>query len=250
MDKIYEIAKNKNITVIEDACHALGAKFKGSKIGSGKFSDMAVLSFHAVKHITTGEGGMVLTNNPNLYARLLLFRTHGITRDLRYLKRNYAPWYYQMRYLGYNFRLTDFQCALGVSQLKKINDFLRRRREISDIYNKAFSQIKEIKLIKQEPFAEPAHHLYVIRLNLNLLRTSKENIYHAYKQAGILLNVHYIPVYYQPYYRKLGYKKGLCPKAEKYYEEAFTLPLYPKMSVSDVKKVVRVTKDILQKFKK
>lgn len=250
MDKIYKIAKSRNIIVIEDACHALGAKFKGFKVGSCKFSDMAVFSFHAVKHITTGEGGMVLTNNSQIYRKLLLLRTHGITKNHEYLNKNRAPWYYEMHHLGFNFRLTDFQSALGISQFKKINKFLQRRQEIVDNYNNAFSGIEQIKLIEQELFAESSHHLYVIRLNLDKLNTSRENLFNEYKKSGILVNVHYIPVYYQPYYRKLGYKKGLCPNAEQYYEETITLPLYPKMSDLDVKKVIRVTKNIVKKFKK
>jgi len=250
MDRICTLAKNRNIAVIEDACHALGAEFRGSKIGSCKYSDITVLSFHAVKHITTGEGGMVLTNSKKYYQKLQALRTHGIRRDSRLLKRGFGAWYYEMQTLGFNYRLTDIQCALGLSQLRKIERFLRRRKEIALAYDKAFSQIDGLKLVKNKPYVKSSHHLYVVRFDRGGFTGSRKEIFDEYRRHGIIANVHYIPVYNHPYYKRLGYKSNQCVRAEKYYAEAITLPLYPKMKDGDVGRVIRVTKTIISKFSK
>lgn len=244
LDQIREIAKDHNLIVIEDACHALGAEYKDKKIGS--LSDLTAFSFHPVKHITTGEGGMVTTNHGEFYEKLLMFRIHGITKDRAKLVNDQGPWYYEMQELGYNYRITDFQCALGISQLKKIEKFIGRRREIAEIYNDKLRDIQEIILPYQKPEVKSAWHIYIIRLKLIQMRATRREVFEALRRRNIGVNVHYIPVYNHPYYRKLGYQKAFCPKAEKYYEEAITLPLFPRMSNKDVKDVVEAVKESLR----
>jgi dTDP-4-amino-4,6-dideoxygalactose transaminase len=248
MDEIKRIARHRNLIVIEDAAHALGAIYKGKKIGG--LSDLTILSFHPVKHITTGEGGMILTNNRNYYNRLLMFRTHGITKEKSLLTKDEGYWYYEMHHLGYNYRMTDFQCALGMSQLKRLPHFLNQRRVIAEKYNAAFKGLEEITIPYQNPSVKSAWHLYIIRLNLDRLNATRRKIFDALRHKNIGVNVHYIPVYYHPYYRKLGYKKGICPNAERYYEEAITLPLFPKMTDSDVAYAIKTVKKIINSYKK
>jgi len=247
MEEINNIAKNNKILVIEDAAHALGAEYRGSKVGAGKYSDMTILSFHAVKHITTGEGGMVLTNNQTLFQRLIKFRTHGITRDPKMLNKDRGAWYYEMSELGYNYRLTDFQCALGISQLKKLPAFLKKRREIVRRYDEFFDRISCARPLAHRPYVDHAYHLYVIGLMSGEMQASRKVVYDEYRKAGIAVNVHYLPVYYHPYYRRIGYQKGLCPRAEKYYDKAITLPLHPGLSKKDVDYILRTTRNIFKK---
>ena len=241
MEEIQGIAKEHGLMIIEDAAHALGSEYKGSKIGSCKYSDMAILSFHAVKHITTGEGGMVLTNDQDLYKKLLLFRTHGITRDAEIMTKNDGPWYYEMHELGFNYRITDFQCALGMSQLKKLDSFVKRRREIVQRYQKAFSGIPDLVLPIERESISSAWHIYVIRV-----KGDRKAVFNFLREKGLGVNAHYYPVYLQPYYQKLGYKAGTCPKAEEYYSKAITLPLYPKMTDKDVEYVIDAVKASLK----
>ncbi len=243
LDEIYEIAKKHNSMIIEDASHVLGAEYKDKKVGSS--SDLTIFSFHPVKHITTGEGGIVTTNNKGFYESLLMFRTHGITKNKAKLTKNEGPWYYEMQELGYNYRITDFQCALGISQLKKLDKFIGQRKEIVKRYNEAFRNIEEIIVPYEKPEVKSAWHIYVVRLNLDKLKTTRKKIFEALRGENIGVHVHYIPVYYHPYYQKLGYPKGLCPKAEKYYEEAITLPLFPKMSDKDVEDVISAVKKVI-----
>jgi len=237
LEDIHSIAQKNKLMVIEDAAHALGAEYKGSKIGSCKYSDMTTLSFHAVKHITTGEGGMVLTNSEELYEKLKLFRSHGITRDERYLQKNDGIWYYEMHGLGYNYRLTDIQCALGISQLKKLDAFLSKRRKIAELYDRAFSGMRGIKLIPESKNTRSAMHLYVIQVD------DRPRIFQSLREKGIIVNVHYIPVYKQPHYQKLGYGGLLCPKAESYYQKAISIPMYPKMGEEQVSQVIKMIKE-------
>lgn len=250
LKQIRKIADAQDLVIIEDAAHALGAKYYGERIGSCNYSDMTILSFHAVKHITTGEGGIVLTNRNEFYERLLIFRSHGVIRDNRLTKGNHGPWYYEMQELGFNYRITDLQCALGISQLKKLSRFIKRRKRIAARYNNVFSKYDELNPLKEEAHVDSARHLYVLRFNLGEFSVSRKRIFEEYRNSGIQVNVHYIPVYYQPYYQGLGYKKGLCPRAEKYYEEAITLPLYPKMTDLDINRVIDVTMKIVMKFRK
>lgn len=249
IDEINAIAKKYNLIVIEDGAHSLGAEYKGKKTGS--LVDMTTFSFHPVKHITTGEGGVITTNNKELYEKLKLFRTHGITRDKQILyNKNEGSWYYEQLELGYNYRITDIQCALGISQLNKIDKFLRRRREIAEKYNEYLKDIDGIVLPYQEEYIKSSWHLYVIQLELEKFKVGRREIFEALQAENIGVNVHYIPVYYHPYYQKLGYKKGLCPNAEKLYERIITIPLYPKMTDKDVKDVVEALDKVLKYYKR
>lgn len=221
MEKIHNIARKHNLIVIEDAAHALGAQYKGKMVGS--ISDMTTFSFHPVKHITTGEGGMILTNNDRLYQRLKLFRTHGITRDDKLMTKNDGPWYYEQLELGFNYRITDIQCALGISQMDKLPEFLNRRKNIAARYNEAFADNDNIQIPYQESGCDNAWHLYVIRMK----NGKRKEVFEKLRKAGIGVNVHYIPVYQHPYYRNHGYKDTICSNAEEYYKECISLPLYP-----------------------
>ncbi|MED4877002.1 UDP-4-amino-4,6-dideoxy-N-acetyl-beta-L-altrosamine transaminase [Anoxybacillus geothermalis] len=248
LDRILEIARKYNLIVIEDAAHALGATYKGRKIGS--ISDMTMFSFHPVKHITSGEGGIITTNNKEYYEKLLQFRSHGITRNKEKLNEYHGPWYYEMQFLGYNYRMTDIQAALGTSQLKKIDKFIELRRKYVAMYNEAFKDMDEIITPFQHEDGESSWHLYIIRLKLNKLTASRREIFEALQQQNIGVNVHYIPVHFQPYYQQLGYKKGICPNAEKLYEEMITLPLFPAMNEKDVNDVIKAVKRTIDYYKK
>jgi len=246
MDKIRKIAKEKDIYVIEDASHALGGEYKGSKIGSCTHSDMSVLSFHAVKNITTGEGGMVLTNERNLFEKLLLFRNHGITRDSKKMTRkNEGQWYYEMQSIGYNYRITDFQCALGLQQVKKIDVFIKKRRQIVKRYNETFCKMDQLILPEESKNGKSGWHLYVLRLKDPRKRRP---IFEDLRNRGVLVNVHYIPVPMQVYYANiLKYSMTGLSVAKAYYESAITLPLYPKMTNSDVDYVIDNVTEIIRK---
>ncbi|KZN95215.1 UDP-4-amino-4,6-dideoxy-N-acetyl-beta-L-altrosamine transaminase [Aeribacillus sp. FSL K6-1121] len=248
LDGILKIAKKHNLVVIEDAAHALGAVYKGKKVGS--ISDMTMFSFHPVKHITTGEGGIITTNNREYYDKLLQFRSHGITREKDKLNEFHGPWYYEMQFLGYNYRMTDIQAALGTSQLKKVDKFVELRRKYVAMYNEAFKDIDEIITPFQHEDGQSSWHLYIIRLKLDKLTASRREIFEALQQQNIGVNVHYIPVHLQPYYQQLGYKKGICPNAEKLYEEMITLPLFPAMSEKDVHDVIKAVKRTIDYYKK
>jgi UDP-4-amino-4,6-dideoxy-N-acetyl-beta-L-altrosamine transaminase len=248
-DAIYDIAKEYNLIVIEDAAHSLGASYKGKKVGS--IADVTTFSFHPVKHITTGEGGMITTNDKNFYDRLMIFRGHGITRDKDLMhNKDEGAWYYEQLELGYNYRMTDIQCALGMSQLKKIDTFIERRKKIVERYNQAFKTLGEIITPFQMPQNESSWHLYVVQLNLDKLKITRKEIFEILREKGIGVNVHYIPVYYFPYYKKMGYKKGICPQAEVLYEGIITLPLFPKMLDEEVGQVITSINDIISRVKR
>ena len=259
MPEIWRIARKFGLVTIEDACHALGAEYpSGERVGSCAYSDMTVFSFHPAKHITTGEGGMVTTNDEEIYNRLLLFRNHGITRDpdkfvdrppftaTKYPKsqipnpKSNSFWYYEMQDLGFNYRMTDIQSALGISQLKKIDIFVEKRREIANYYNKAFKAFEDHITLPPDN-ENHAWHLYVIQLE----RGNRDWVFRSLRENGVGVNVHYIPVYLHPYYQGMGYKKGICPEAEKYSERAITLPLYPAMKRSDLELVVEMVCKVL-----
>jgi UDP-4-amino-4,6-dideoxy-N-acetyl-beta-L-altrosamine transaminase len=224
MAEIAELAHEYGFAVIEDAAHAIGGTYRGGPIGNCRYSEAAVFSFHPVKIITTGEGGMVLTNNPGLYGKISRLRSHGIVKT-PHLVESVGAWSYQQIDLGYNYRMTDIQAALGWSQIQRIGDFLARRRYLADRYDRLLQGLPLI-LPWRHPDTRSAWHLYVVRLKLHELRKSRREIFDELRGRGIQVHVHYIPVYRQPYYRELGFAKGLCPEAERYYEAALTLPLH------------------------
>ena len=232
MDAIHKIAKDHNLIVIEDAAHALGAEYKGNRIGS--MSDMTTFSFHPVKHITTAEGGMVMTNNKELYDKLILFRTHGITRDPELLSRDEGSWYYEQIALGYNYRITDVQCALGVSQMRRLDDFVAKRREIAKRYDKAFAANPNIVVPFQKEGCNNSYHLYVIQVK----NVNRRQVFEELRALGIGVNVHYIPVYTFPYYREHGYETVTCKHAEELYENIISIPMYPDLTLKQQEYVI------------
>lgn len=226
MVRIKELSEEYGFTIVEDASHAVGADYLETKVGSCAFSDMTVFSFHPVKIVTTGEGGMVLTNNRELYENLKIYRSHGITRDpARMTHESDGAWYYQQITLGCNYRMTDIQAALGASQMTRLDAFVARRRELAARYDEL---LRELPLVTPHVIegANPSWHIYVVRMMLDRIGKTKQKIFEGMKAQGIVLNLHYIPVHRQPYYEKLGFRQGDFPASEKYYEEAFTLPLY------------------------
>jgi UDP-4-amino-4,6-dideoxy-N-acetyl-beta-L-altrosamine transaminase len=244
---ISKIAKKHGLFVVEDACHAMGSMFKGEETGNCKYSDMTVFSFHPVKHITTGEGGAVVTNNPDFYERLLMFRSHGITkRNLIY--EPHGEWYYEMQLLGYNYRMTDIQAALGASQLRKLDVFVDRRRKIADTYNEAFAGNPFFDVPVERDYVFSAYHLYPLRIK-DRHRNMKKEIAIALKEKGIGTQVHYVPVYQHPFYRELGYENGLCPVAEDFYQRELSIPLYPAMSDDEVRYVEKAVSEVFGGFK-
>ncbi|WP_067724755.1 UDP-4-amino-4,6-dideoxy-N-acetyl-beta-L-altrosamine transaminase [Oceanobacillus damuensis] len=245
-DEISSLAKKHGLIVIDDAAHALGASYKERLIGS--IGDMTMFSFHPVKHITTGEGGMITTNNEDYYEKLLLFRSHGITRDSLKLKDHQGPWYYEMQELGFNYRMTDIQAALGLSQVKKLNTFLNKRREYAKKYTEAFIDVDAILTPYQQSDSNSSWHLYIIRFKLEKLNADRTEIFKALQKENIGVNVHYIPVHLHPFYQQLGYEKGLCPNAEKLYQEIITLPLFPTMSEQDLNDVITGVKKVISYY--
>lgn len=237
MEEIKKIADDNNLIIIEDACHALGGKYKKSKIGDCKYSNMSVFSFHPVKHITTAEGGMITTNSKELYDKLIMLRSHGMTKNSSdYLNNNEGPWYHEMQFLGYNYRLSDVQCALGISQLSRIEKFVSKRREIAKKYDEEFENNNEIEIIKETSEKYNPYHLYVIKVKDSKIR---KKLFNYLKEKEIFCQVHYIPVYLHPYYKKLDYKKGLCPKSEEFYEKIISIPIYPLLSELEQNKVIK-----------
>lgn len=246
-DAIRSIADRHKLLVIEDAAHALGATYRGRKVGT--LHELTTLSFHPVKHITTGEGGMVVADRPDLSAQMRVFRTHGITAD-SHQRAELGSWFYEMVVLGYNYRLPDLNCALGLSQLEKININLERRREIAARYKAAFATIPTIDLLDVIPNVEPAWHLFVIKLNLEQLRVGRKEVFAALRAENIGVNVHYIPVYWHPYYKGLGYTRGLCPVAEAAYERLISLPMFHGMSEQDVQDVIEAVGKVLKAYER
>ena len=249
-DEIRKICDERNLVFIEDAAHSLATRYNGKQVGS--LADMTTFSFHPVKTITGGEGGAILTNNESLYKKLMLARTHGIARDIELMEDlpHEGSWYYEQVSLGYNYRLTDFQAALINSQLKKLDRFKLRRQEIVDRYNKAFEDIPEIIIQQEIPESDTCRHLYVIRLDLDKLKSTRREFFDAMSAEGVQPQIHYIPTYWFPYYRRLGYKKGLCPNAERIYEGIMSIPLYPKMLEEDVEDVISAIKKVVNYYRK
>lgn len=245
LDEIIGIARENGLIVIEDAAHALGAEYKGQKIGS--LANMTIFSFHPVKHITTGEGGMILTDNKEFYEKLKIFRHHGIVKD----NPSQGSWYYEIYNPGYNFRLTDFQCALGISQLKKLGRFIQRRREIAAKYNEAFADMEEVITPIGDKNVKAVYHIYVIQLRTELLKVGRKEVFDALQAENIGVNVHYLPVHLHPFYqRKFDYKRGVYPIAERYYERVITLPIFPKMSDADASDVIKAVRKVMRQYRK
>lgn len=248
-DAISAIAKKHNLPIVEDGAHALGSEYNG-KAGSpqkvGSMADLTILSFHPVKTICSGEGGMVLTNDEVLAQKLKNFRHHGIVK-----KPEGGPWYYEIETLGYNYRLTDIHCALGISQLKKLDKFIERRREIVKKYQEAFKDTEEIILIKEESFTKTAWHIYPVQFDLTKLNITRKEIFEQLEEKGIKCQVHYVPVHFMPFYQKtFGYKRGDFPITEQYYERAITLPLFPKLTDKETSYVIESVKEIINANKK
>lgn len=245
-DHLWEIAEKYQLPIVADACHSLGGRYKNRPVGS--LATLNTFSFHPVKHITTGEGGMITTDDPELARRMRLFRNHGISTDHRQ-REEAGSWFYEMIDLGYNYRLTDIQCALGISQLKHLPDWILRRQKIAHEYDRAFAAIPEISPLGMSKDVSHAYHLYVIRLNLDMIKTDRATIFRALRQAGIGVNVHYIPVHMHPFYQKnFGTRKGDCPVAESAYERIITLPMYPKMNEDDIDTVINTVENIIRTY--
>ena len=246
MRRIHELSVEYGFTILEDASHAIGADYLDTKVGSCAYSDMAVFSFHPVKIITTGEGGMVLTNNEVLYKKLCLYRSHGITRDAALMTHEAdGPWYYQQIDLGYNYRMTELQAALGFSQMDKLDEFVARRRYLVSRYDELLQDLPMITPHVLEG-ANPSWHLYMVRVDFSKLQVNKVQLFAEMKKRGVVLNLHYIPVHTQPYYQDLGFKQGDFPQSEKYYEEIFTLPLYYGLTDEQQDDVVAALRDCLK----
>ncbi len=247
LDVIRKIAQENNLIFIEDAAHALGATYKNRAVGS--IADMTVFSLHPVKHVTTGEGGLVVTDNPELAERLRRFRNHGIMQD-HYQRQKLGTWTYDMEEIGYNYRLPELNSVLGISQLQKLPELLMRRREIAARYGVAFSRIPQLTPPADCPDCQSAWHLYVIKLNLDHLVTDRDEIFQALRAENIGVNVHYIPVPWLAYYQKLGYKKGGWPIAESMYHRLISLPMWPGMADDDVEDVILAVKKVLAAYQK
>jgi UDP-4-amino-4,6-dideoxy-N-acetyl-beta-L-altrosamine transaminase len=245
MGRIAELAKEFGFTVIEDASHAIGGKYQGVPIGSCRFSEMTIFSFHPVKIITTGEGGMVLTNRRDLYDKLVRLRSHGITRDPKLMKgKSDGPWYYQQIELGFNYRMTDIQAALGVSQMERLETFVTKRHELAQRYNQAFEYLQLLPHF-QHPDTYSAYHLYVIRIQLARITKSHRQVFEELRAKDILVNLHYIPVHIQPYYQNIGFKPGDFPEAERYYSAAISLPMYPDLTEAQQDRVIDALRETL-----
>lgn len=240
MDAIHSIAREYGLIVIEDGAHALGSVYKGKKVGS--MSDMTTFSFHPVKPITTGEGGMIVTDNEDFYKKMVLFRSHGITRDDSMMTRNDGPWFYQQFDLGYNYRITDIQCALGCSQMKKLDRFLARRKEIVARYNEAFADCDNIITPYQLSDTESGWHLYIVQVK----NCDRRKVFENMREKGIGVNVHYIPVYMHPYYQEHGYENVHCANAEEIYSHIISLPLYPGLTSEQQDYVIDTLKSLCE----
>jgi len=245
MEKIAQIANKHKLSVIEDASHAIGSDYKNKKVGSCQFSDMCIFSFHPVKTITTGEGGAITTNSKELYEKLKLYRTHGITKEIKkFTNPNHleiGPWYYEMHELGFNYRLTDLQAALGISQLKKLNEFAVKRNEIFRLYVEEFKNDARFKTLPYNK--KTVYHLFPLLLQFQHLKMTKVEVFKELNKQGIYPQVHYIPAHLQPYYSKnLRYFKENYPYAELFYEQEMSLPLYPNLKLIDIKHIVSVIK--------
>lgn len=246
MASIHTLSQKYGFKIIEDASHAIGGKYKGEPVGNCRYSDITVFSFHPVKIITTAEGGMALTNNSELATRLGLLRSHGITREPSLMTKGMdGPWYYQQVALGYNYRMTDIQAALGVSQMTRLERYVSRRHEIAGTYNKLLAELP-ITLPWQHPDSYSAYHLYIIRLQLDQIKSTHLQVFEALRAKDIMVNLHYIPVHTQPYYQRMGFKTGDYPEAEQYYREAISIPMHPTLTEEDLKTVAESLREAIE----
>lgn len=249
LDRLLAHCRKHKLVLIEDGAHVIGTSYNGKKNGS--IADMTTLSFHPVKTVTGGEGGAVLTNSEEYYQKLLLYRSHGITKNPAGMEHTPdGPWYYEQVALGMNYRMTDMQAALVISQLDKLPLFMKRRKEIVRAYDEAFSKLPQLFVQKEIPQSDTTRHLYILRIRPEKLKIDRKRFFEALAAENICCQVHYIPVYYFPYYEKLGYQRGLCPKAEKLYEEEISLPLYYAMTDQDTDDVIRAVTRIAEYFKR
>ena len=246
LKELHEIVEEHGISMIEDAAHAIGAKYGKKRIGSCQYSSMAILSFHPVKHITTGEGGAVLTNDEDYYERLIMFRSHGITKK-NFTKPSDGDWYYEMHHLGYNYRITDIQASLGISQLKKLDGFVERRREIAAMYSELFAENPYFTTIIEKEKCTSSYHLYPIVLK-DEYKNKKRDIFQNLRSEGLGVQVHYIPVYTQPYYQNNGYQNISCPVAEDFYRREISIPMYPAMDDEDVQFVAEKLLNVFEEL--
>lgn len=247
MQAIHELAKKYGFHIIEDASHAIGGKYKGEPIGNGRYSDITIFSFHPVKIVTSAEGGAAVTNRADLSEKMLLLRSHGITRDEELMtKAADGPWYYQQIALGFNYRMTELQAALGLSQMQRLQEFVIKRHKLASRYDELLQNLP-ITLPWQHPDSESARHLYVIRLQLEQINITHLDVFNALRAAGVLVNLHYIPVHLQPYYQKMGFESGQFPEAEQYYKEAISIPLFSAMTEGQQDTVCSTLKTILSK---
>lgn len=246
MRAIAELGKQYGFRIIEDASHAIGGEYNGRKIGCCEFADITVFSFHPVKIITTGEGGMLLTNQADVYSRLGLLRTHGITRDFAQMSTQRAnePWYYEQIELGYNYRITDIQAALGASQMDRLDEFVQRRRQLAERYTRRLATLP-LNTPQQDPHTKSAWHLYVVWIDPGRTSKRRQEVFASMRNAGILVNVHYIPVHLQPFYRSLGFARGDFPQSESYYANAISLPLYAGLSDDEQDYVIATLRESL-----
>ena len=249
-DKIRKICDEYGLLFIEDAAHSIGSSYNGTKVGN--IADITTFSFHPVKTITGGEGGAVLTNDENLYNKISLAHTHGITHDEAMMKDlpHEGMWYYEQISLGYNYRMTDFQAALLISQLGKLERFKKRRKEIVDYYDSELKNVDGIIIQKEIEQSDTCRHLYIIRLDESVLSCTRREFFDEMGRRGVQPQVHYVPVYWFPYYQELGYKKGLCPNAEEVYKGIMSIPLYPSLTEEETEYVVDVIKTIVEKYKR
>jgi UDP-4-amino-4,6-dideoxy-N-acetyl-beta-L-altrosamine transaminase len=246
MATIHGLSIQYGFKIIEDASHAIGGKYKNEHIGNCRYSDITVFSFHPVKIITTGEGGMALTNNPELADRMQRCRSHGITSDTNEMQPRYSDeiWNYQQISLGFNYRMTDLQAALGASQMARLDEFVTKRQQIAERYNNELAGLA-LQTPLQHTDSYSSYHLYPIRVKLAEAKKTQRQVYDALQLAGINVNLHYIPVYRQPFYESMGFKAGYCPEAEQYHRDAITIPMYPAMTASDQSKVIHTLKEVL-----
>ena len=249
-DEIRAICDEFGLIFIEDAAHSIGSSYNGKMVGN--IADMTCFSFHPVKTVTAGEGGAILTDNDEFYKKLVLAHTHGITHDEEEMEDapHEGPWYYEEISLGYNYRMTDFQAALLISQLDRIDEFIAKRKRIVEIYDKAFADVPGIIVQKEIPESDTSRHLYIIRLDLDKLTCTRREFFDAMSTENVQCQIHYVPVYWFPYYRHLGYEKGLCPNAEEVYKGIMSIPLYPRMTDKDIEDTIAAVKKLAAYYRK